>query len=74
MNTRATVYLNAKVYRAIKVKAAQSDRTISDLVNESLLLSLKEDEADLETYDKRAKEPSRGLEEILKDLKKDGLL
>jgi hypothetical protein len=74
MTTRATVYLHPKVYRAIKVKAAQSDRTISDVVNESLTLSLKEDEIDLEAYAKRAKEPRRSYEEVLKDLKKDGLL
>jgi hypothetical protein len=73
-DTRTTVYLKPKVYRALKVKAATTDRSISDLVNAAVLESLREDALDLEAFDRRAKEPSRPFERVLEDLKRDGLL
>ena len=73
-SSRTTLYLDPKVHRALKVKSATTDRSISDLVNEALLESLREDAIDLEAFDKRAKEPSRPFEKILEELKRDGLL
>jgi len=72
--SRTTLYLDPKVHRALKVKSATTDRSISDLVNEALLESLREDAIDLEAFEKRAKEPSRPFEKILEELKRDGLL
>ncbi|MDK2743559.1 MAG: hypothetical protein NDI90_11635 [Nitrospira sp. BO4] len=73
-DTRTTIYLKPKVYRALKVKAATTDRSVSDLVNAAVLESLREDAVDLEAFDRRAKEPSRPFEKVLEDLKRDGLL
>lgn len=73
-DTRTTVYLKPKVYRALKVKAATTDRSVSDLVNAAVLESLREDALDLGAFDRRAKEPSRPFEKVLEDLKRDGLL
>ncbi len=72
--TRTTVYLKPKVYRALKVKAATTDRTVSELVNTAVVEALREDALDLEAFEKRAKEPSRSFEKVLEDLKRDGLL
>jgi hypothetical protein len=72
--SRTTLYLDPKVHRALKVKSATTDRSISDLVNEALLESLREDAIDLEAFEKRAKEPSRPFGKILEELKRDGLL
>ena len=44
---RTTVYLNSKLYRALKLKAAHSNVSISQLVNEALKSSLREDALDL---------------------------
>jgi len=74
MNTKATLYLDPKILKAAKIKAAHSEKTLSYLVNEALRLSLREDAADYEAFEKRGKEPSRSLESVLKDLKRDGLL
>ena len=74
MNSKATLYLDPKILKAAKIKAAHSEKTLSYLVNEALKLSLREDAADYEAFEKRAKEPSRSLENVLKDLKRDGLL
>jgi hypothetical protein len=73
-DTRTTIYLKSKVYRALKIKAATTDRSVSDLVNAAVLESLREDAVDLEAFDRRAKEPSRPFEKVLEDLKRDGLL
>lgn len=51
-DTRTTVYLKPKVYRALKVKAATTDRSLSDLVNAAVLESLREDALDLEAFDR----------------------
>ncbi len=72
--TKTTVYLQPKVYRALKVKAATTDRSISDLINVAIVEALREDALDLEAFEKRAKEPSRPFEKVLEDLKRDGLL
>ena len=72
--TKTTVYLSPKVYRALKVKAATTDRSVSDLINAAVIEALREDALDLEAFEKRAKEPSRPFERVLEDLKRDGLL
>ncbi len=74
MNTRTTIYLDQKLYRAAKVKSAVTEQSLSDLVNHALLLSLREDDADLSSFHKRRREPARPFEDVLKDLKRDGLL
>ena len=72
--TRTTVYLDPKIYRAAKVKAACTGKPLSTLINEALILSLREDEADLAAFQKRRKQPTRPFEDVLRDLKRDGLL
>lgn len=72
--TRTTVYLKPKIYRALKIKAASTDRSVSELINTAVMEALREDVLDLEAFDKRAKEPLRTFESVLKDLKRDGLV
>lgn len=71
---RATIYLNPRIYRALKVKSATTDRPVSDLIDEAVTLALREDEMDLAAAEDRANEPSRRFSEVLRDLKRDGLL
>jgi len=73
-DTRTTIYLKPKVYRALKVKAATTDRSVSDLVNAAVLESLRNDVLDLDAFDRRAKELSRPLEKVLKGWKRDRTL
>ena len=37
---RATVYFDADIHRALRLKAASSDKSISDMVNEAVKLTL----------------------------------
>jgi hypothetical protein len=71
---RATVYLPAEVHRALKLKAAVSDRSVSDLVSEAVRMSLAEDAEDLEAFEKRSKERSLKFETVVKALRRRGKL
>ncbi len=74
MTKRSTIYLDSRIHRALKLKAAQMEATVSELVNEAVRLSLKEDAIDLQAIQDRAHEPSRPFEDVLRDLKRDGLV
>lgn len=69
---RATVYFDSDLHRAVRIKSAQTSRSISDIVNESLRESLREDQEDLEAFEQRASEPVMSYESLLKKLKGDG--
>ena len=74
MSERTTVYLDPKLSRAIKIKAIQMNISVSELVNEAVRFSLKKDAIDLKTIKDRSHEPAKSFENVLKDLKRDGLL
>jgi hypothetical protein len=67
---RTAVYFDPKLYKALRLKAVQTDRSVSDLVNDAVQCSLSEDGADLAVFDARAKEPNLDLEGALKELKR----
>ena len=71
---RATIYLDPSLHKALRVKAASAERSISDLVNTAVRASLAEDAEDLAAFAARAKEPSLTFEDVLKDLKRRGKL
>ncbi len=75
MNTptkRATVYFDPAIHRALRLKAAETDRSLSDLVNEAIKLSLAEDAEDLAAFEERASEPNLAFEAVVKELRKRG--
>jgi hypothetical protein len=71
---RATVYLDPDLHRALKIKSAQSDQTLSELVNLAVRLSLAEDYEDLLAFEERKDESNLDFEEVLKKLKASGKL
>jgi len=71
---RATIYLEPEVHRALRLKAAATDRSISDMVNATLKQALAEDAEDLEAFRKRRGEESMDFEEFVKALKRRGKL
>ena len=71
---RATVYFDPALHRALRVKAAETDRSLSDSVNEAVKLSLLEDAEDLAAFEERAGEPSLAFEEVVKDLRRSGAI
>lgn len=71
---RATVYLKSELHRALRLKAAETDRTVSDLINDAVRMSLLEDAEDLAAFEERAKEPNLVFETVVKDLRRRGRL
>jgi predicted DNA binding CopG/RHH family protein len=66
---RSTVYFEPELHRALRVKAAHSQRTISEIVNEAVRFSLREDDEDLAAIKARSGESTMTYEQLLKDLK-----
>jgi len=66
------VYFNPQLHRALRLKAAETDRSLSELVNEAVRCSLAEDAEDLAAFDERASEPDLLFEDVVKDLKRRG--
>ena len=71
---RATIYLPPEVHRALRLKAAAADRSISDLVSEAVRLSLAEDAEDLAAFEKRSRERSLKFANVVKALRRRGKL
>lgn len=74
MNKRTTIYLDPDLHRALRIKALETERSVSDLINESVRQSLAEDEEDLQAFEQRSAEPVLSYETVLRDLKKHGKL
>ena len=69
---RATVYFDPDIHLALRLKAAETDRSMSELVNEAVKLALAEDAEDLAAFEERASEPELPFEEFVKDLRRRG--
>lgn len=73
-NKRTTIYFEPELHRALRLKAASSSRSVSEIVNEALRQSLREDQEDLDAIDTRVAEPTMSYEALLKDLRAHGKL
>ena len=71
---RVTVYFDPSLHRALRIKAASTERSVSDLVNAAIRASLAEDAEDLEAFAAREREPTLAFEDVVKDLKRRGKL
>lgn len=69
---RATVYFDPALHRALRLKAVETERSLSDLVNEAVKMSLAEDAEDLAAFDSRAGEPELPFESVVKELRRSG--
>ena len=71
---RATIYFDPQLHKALRLKAAQTERSISELVNEAVQQTLAEDLEDLTALEERTHEPDLLFEDVLRDLKRRGKL
>ncbi len=69
---RATVYFDSMLHRVLRLKAAETDRSVSELVNEAVKAALAEDADDIEAFEVREQEPDYAFEDVVKDLKRRG--
>ncbi|MEO6258748.1 MAG: CopG family transcriptional regulator [Thermoanaerobaculia bacterium] len=71
---RSTIYLDPAIHRAVRLKAAAMDVSISEVVNSAVRRSLSEDAEDLEAFDKRRREPALDFEDVVRDMRRSGKL
>ena len=69
---RATIYFDPELHKALRLKAVETSRSVTDLVNQAVRESLAEDAEDLSAFDARTREPLVSYDEMVKRLKKDG--
>jgi len=69
---RATIYFDPELHRALRLKAAETDTSISEIVNEAVKMALAEDAEDLAAFADRVREPEFPFEDVVKDLKRRG--
>jgi hypothetical protein len=70
--TRATVYLDPELHKALRLKAVETSQSLSKLVNDAIKEALAEDADDIAAFEERAKEPLISYEVMIKRLKKNG--
>jgi hypothetical protein len=72
LTNRATIYLDPGLHRAVRLKSIETERSVSDLINDALRAELAEDASDLAAFDKRKDEPTLNFETFVKDLRRHG--
>ena len=74
LSKRSTVYFEPEIHQALRMKAASTHISVSEVVNEAVRIALREDQEDLSAFEQRAGEPILSYEELLKDLESNGKL
>jgi hypothetical protein len=69
---RSTVYFDPQLHAALRLKAAHTNRSLSDIVNDAVREALADDQEDLAAFEERVSEPTISYESLLDDLKKHG--
>jgi len=69
---RATIYFNPTLHKALRLKSAETARSVSEIVNDAVREALSEDAEDLLAFEERADEALISYEAMVKRLKKDG--
>jgi len=72
LSKRSTVYFEPHIHQALKMRAASTHVSVSELIDEAVRLLMREDQDDLKAVSNRASEEEVSYEELLNDLKKHG--
>ena len=72
LSKRSTIYFEPSIHQALKLKAATTNVSISELIDEAVRLLMREDQEDLAAVAERINEPEVSYEVMLNDLKKHG--
>lgn len=74
LTKRTTIYMEQELHQALRMKSAETNRSISELVNQMVREQLVEDAEDLKAFRDRADEPVMSYESLLQDLQAHGKL
>jgi hypothetical protein len=69
---RATIYFDPDLHKALRLKAVETNQSLSELVNEAVREALAEDAEDLAAFADRAEEPTIPYDEMVMRLRKNG--
>jgi predicted DNA-binding protein len=69
---RTTLYLDPNLHKALRLKSIALSRSVSEIVNDAIRVSITEDAEDFEAFEKRGNEPLISYDDMVKRLKKDG--
>jgi hypothetical protein len=72
--SKATLYLKEPIHKALRLKAAETRQSMSELVNDAIEAALLEDLEDIEAWRESQKDEKIGFEEFVRLLKKDGVI
>ncbi len=72
LSKRSTVYFEPAIHHALKIRAASSHVSVSELIDEAVRLLMREDQEDLKAISERTKESEISYEDLLNDLKQHG--
>ena len=72
LSQRTTIYFDPRIHQALRMKAASTHTSVSEIVDEAVRQLMQEDREDLQAFEDRADEPTVSYEELLKDLKRHG--
>jgi hypothetical protein len=71
---RTTVYLDPVLHKALRLKAIDSSKSVSEVINDTIRIAMAEDAEDLAAIEERKDEIPIPFEEMVKRLKLDGLI
>ena len=71
---KISLNLEDTILKALKLKATETNQSMSKLVNDALKASLQDDLEDLKSWGERKDEETYGYEEFVELLKKDGII
>lgn len=71
---RSTIYLEPNLHKALRLKAAELEASMSDIVNDALRIVFEEDAEDLMDIKKRQAEKSVSFDDFVTELKASGQL
>jgi len=69
---RSTVYFSPELHKALRLRAAESGRSVSVLVNSAVQQMLAEDAADLDSFLLHREEPEMSFENFICGLRRRG--
>ena len=72
LSKRSTIYLDPALHQALRLKALETSRSMSEIINEAVREALDDDAEDLAAFEERADEPLISYEQMVKRLRKDG--
>jgi len=72
LSKRSTIYLDPALHKALRIKALETSRSMSELINEAVREALSEDAEDLAAFEERVGEPLVSYDAMIKRLKKNG--